>query len=234
MLTAAVIGVMMSAVLLVPAAAVAATPYPLDHIERFIARRGKVRCPKVPKVWHRGTHVRYHSRVRVYRGFKPRLVAFEKMVAEVGKEIYGWAPRRIRHIGTYNCRRIAAWPDLLSEHGLANGIDISAFVFGRPPRRIRRQVPRHLRRGFKVSVLRHWRSEKKRDALHRRFLRTLVQRLVDQDDRIFRVLVGPGYPGHDNHFHFDVAPWALIHFDPMPKNVGSDRAGLSSSGATAP
>ncbi|GEM_PF-740214 len=207
------------------AEASAATPYPLDGIERIIPARGKVRCPRVDKVFYRGKNVRYHSRVFVNKHFKKRLELFEKVVADVGREVYGRAPRRIRHIGTYNCRRIAAWPTFLSEHGLANGIDVSAFVFPRAKRAVRRSLPRNIRGAFKVSVLRHWSAKRPKDAIHQRFLRTLVQRLVDRGDTIFRVLVGPGYPGHDNHFHFDVAPWALIDFEPMPQRVGV-RAGL--------
>lgn len=207
--------------------------YPLDHIERIIPARGRVRCPAVAKTYYAGTHVRYHSRVYVNVHFKPRLAMFEKVVADVAREVYGWAPRRIHHIGTYNCRRIAAWPEFLSEHGLANGIDISGFAFSRPPRALRKSVAQHLRGGFRVSVLRHWSAERERDAIHQRFLRTLVQRLVDRGDSIFRVLVGPGYPGHDNHFHFDVAPWALIDFEPMPARVG-ERAGRQAAERVVP
>jgi hypothetical protein len=32
---------------------------------------------------------------------------------------------------------------------------------------------------------------------------------VARDD-IFRVLLGPAFPGHKTHFHFDVAPWRLV------------------------
>jgi BirA family biotin operon repressor/biotin-[acetyl-CoA-carboxylase] ligase len=33
--------------------------------------------------------------------------------------------------------------------------------------------------------------------------------LIGRDD-VFRVLLGPGYPGHDTHFHFDMAPWRMV------------------------
>lgn len=198
-----------------------ATPYPLDDVERVIAPRGRVRCPKVDKVYYGGDHVPYHSRVYVNRHFKKRLQRFEKVVAAVSREVYGRAPKRIRHIGTYNCRRIKAWPEFLSEHGIANGIDISAFDFGPAPRQLRKGLAKNVRRGFRVSVLRHWTAKRPADQIHQRFLRLLVQRLTDRGDGVFRVLLGPGYPGHDNHFHFDMAPWQLVEFSPMPRMRGA-------------
>lgn len=197
--------------------------YPLDHLERVIPARGRVKCPAVDKVYYRGDHVRYHSRVYVNVHFRERLRRFEKVVAQVSEEIYGRKPRKIRHIGTYNCRRIKAWPEFLSEHGIANGIDVSGFVFGPAPRAVRKRLPRHVRRGFSITVLRHWTARRQRDEIHQRFLRTLVQRLVDKGDGVFRVLLGPGYPGHKNHFHFDMAPWQLVEFSPMPRMASSDR-----------
>lgn len=194
----------------------AAKPYPLDGIERIIAPRGRVKCPKVDKVFYRGDVVRYHSRVFVNVHFRERLRRFEQVVAAVATEVYGRPPRKIRHIGTYNCRRIKAWPEFLSEHGIANGIDVSGFSFATAPRKIRSKLPKNIRRGFRVSVLKHWTSKRPADAIHQRFLRLLIQRLVDRGDGVFRVLLGPGYPGHNNHFHFDMAPWQLVEFAPMP------------------
>ncbi len=187
--------------------------YPLDHIERTIAARGPVRCPKVARVRYRGAIIRYHSSVLVNRHFRQRLERFEAVVQQVAVEIYGRAPRRIRHIGTYNCRRIAAWPTYLSEHGLANAIDVAGFDFRAVPRRLRANTPRSLRRAFRVRVLKHWTPSRQSDAIHSRFLRTLARRLAARKD-IFRVLLGPGYPGHSNHFHFDCGPWRMVEFQP--------------------
>ena len=183
--------------------------YPLDHIERGIPARGPVRCPKIAKVRYRGDTIRYHSPVFVNAHFRERLRLFERVVKEVALEVYGRAPRRIRHMGTYNCRRIAAWPTFLSEHGLANGIDVAGFDFGRVSRKQRVTTPKALRRPFKVRLARHWTDTKGVGATHARFLRTLARRLIARQD-VFRVLLGPSYPGHRNHFHFDCAPWRLV------------------------
>ncbi len=183
--------------------------YPLDHIERIIPARGRFRCPKVAKVRYRGDIIRYHSPVFVNVPFRERLRRFEAVVRQTAIEIYGRAPRRIRHMGTYNCRRIAAWPTFLSEHGLANGIDVAGFDFGRARRSERAAAPRRLKRAFKVRLAHHWTKTSGVGAVHARFLRTLARRLIARQD-IFRVLLGPSYPGHKNHFHFDCAPWRLV------------------------
>jgi hypothetical protein len=74
--------------------------------------------------------------------------------------------------------------------------------------------PRPLRRGFTVTLGRHWQvpgsvPTNETAALHARFLRALVERLARED--VFRVIYGPAHPGHRNHFHFDMSPFRWIH-----------------------
>ena len=139
------------------------------------------------------------------------MILFEKVVAEVALEIYGRVPKRIKHLGTYNCRRIGGYPWLFSEHGIGNGFDVAGFDFGPAERdkRLFKGLPKSLRRSFKVRILKHWNAQRGVAATHSRFLRTLAKRLIARDD-IFRVLLGPSYPGHKNHFHFDCSPWRLV------------------------
>ncbi len=177
--------------------------YGLDSVPRIVEAKGRIKCPKVPLVTYKGDLIRYHKPVRIYAGFQPRLRKFEQVVIEVAEEIYGRAPKRIRHLGAYNCRRIRKWPTFLSEHGLGNGIDVAGFDFGAAPKG--KWVPRHLRWSFRVDLKRHWKANN----IHARFLDTLARRLVKRHD-IFRVLLGPSYPGHKNHFHFDCSPWRLV------------------------
>ncbi len=197
-----------------PAADGDATPldYPLDDHARTIPARGKVKCPKIPLTRYKGEVVRFHKPVTVYEGFVPRLTRFEQVVHDVALEVYGRAPRRIRHLGPYNCRRIRAYPEWLSEHAFGNGIDISAFEFAALPRAERKasELPRRLKRSFRVTVEDHWGKTKGVAGTHHaKFLETLARRLVDRQD-IFRVLLGPGYPGHHNHFHFDCGPYRMV------------------------
>ena len=192
--------------------------YGLDEVSRETPAKGRVRCPKVAMVRYRGDTIRYHKPVRVYVGFRDKLREFEKVVEQVAIEVYGRKPRRIRHLGTYNCRRIRRYPTFLSEHALGNAIDIEAFVFGRASRAGRAKAPRRLRRGFTVSVAKHWGATRGTAAIHARFLRLLAERLVERED-VFRVLLGPGYPGHDDHFHVDFSPWRIVEID----GIGSEQ-----------
>ena len=186
--------------------------YGLDDRSRIIPARGKVKCPKVPLTRYKGEIIRYHKPVRVYEGFVPRLKRFEEVVRDVAVEVYGRAPRSMRHLGSYNCRRIRAYPEWLSEHAFGNGIDISAFTFAALSRadRADSELPRSLQRSFKVTVEKHWGKKKGLSGSHHSvFLDTLAKRLVARQD-IFRVLLGPGFPGHHNHFHFDCGPYRMV------------------------
>lgn len=187
-----------------------ADTYPLDSLDREISPHGKMTCPKLEMTKHRGTHLRYHKPVLIYAGFKDRLERFEAIASEVALEVYGRKPKRIVHIGTYNCRRIRKIPDLLSEHALGNAIDIEGFDFGPARGKSEREGSPHraLRGGFKVRIDKHWEQERGPSAVHAKFLSTLTERLLDDD--VFRVLLGPSYPGHKDHFHFDLAPYRLV------------------------
>lgn len=189
----------------------AAEHYGLDDVERSVPAKGKMVCPKVALVTYRGQTLRYASAVRVYAGFADRLAKFEQVVRQVAIAHYGRAPAKILHLGTLNCRRIRLWPTLLSEHGLGNGIDVAGFAFGPLPRgaQLPAGVPAALRRPFAVKLKQHWSADQGADAVHARFLRAVADQLLARPD-IFRVMLGPAYPGHKDHFHFDCAPWRLI------------------------
>jgi hypothetical protein len=105
-------------------------------------------------------------------------------------------------------REHAEW---LSEHAFGNAIDVEGFDFGHLPKgaSLPPGLDKVFANGFEVRVLSHWGKKNGHAAVHARFLRTLAQRLAAQKD-VFRVLLGPGYPGHNNHFHFDMAPFRLV------------------------
>ena len=187
-----------------------ATAYPLDELSREISPKGPVKCPKIPTIKYPGEHVKYHKPVTIHPAFKERLARFELLVKEVGIEVYGRAPVKMKHLGTYNCRRIGGYPNLLSEHSFANGIDIASFIFPKLKRdeALKEGLPKSLRRAFTVDMLKHWNAKRTAKGLHQRFLHRLGRRLIDS--KIFRVMLGPSFPGHKNHFHLDVAPYELI------------------------
>lgn len=184
-------------------------PYPLDSTTREVSTQGKLHCDRSALVRYAGDTVPYHSKVTVHPAFRERLQRLETLIASVATEIYGRAPRRTVHLGTFNCRRIRGYPHLMSEHALGNAIDIAGFDFGPLPRGAEAPdgLKRRHRRGFKVRMKRHWNASG-HNARHARFLRTLAKRVIAAD--IFRVLLGPAWPGHDNHFHFDMAPYGTV------------------------
>ena len=200
----------LGAMLVIPSFILAEEPYALDDVSRIVPARGKVKCPKLELVRYEGETVRYHKPVKVHPLFQERLRRFEEVVRDAAIEVYGRPPTKIKHIGTYNCRRIRAYPDFLSEHALGNGIDVAGFDFGRLPRgeTLPDDLPASLKKGFRVRVEKDWGATSRTGRIHARFLRLLSRRLIARDD-IFRVLLGPGFPGHHNHFHFDCAPYAM-------------------------
>jgi hypothetical protein len=205
---------LLATVLLVstPAAPVSGEPaYPLDAIDRAIPKTGQQPCPRVGPVAYRGDVVRYSPVIWVHPDFRARLAAFEGVVRDVGIEVYGRPPERIVQLGGYNCRRMRSHAGWLSEHALGNAIDVLGFDFGRLPKgaMLSAGVDPVLANGFEVRVQAHWAKKEGVAAAHARFLRALALRLIGRED-VFRVLLGPGYPGHANHFHFDVAPWRMV------------------------
>ncbi len=192
------------------AAAADAREYPLDDISRHLSgpRKGsRVVCPEVELRTYRGTNVRFHKSMNTNVNLVPRIAEFEALVDELAVKYYGREPRRIVHIGSYNCRASRGRRPRLSEHALGNAIDISAFRFGRAPHKSRANLAPQLRRPFTVSVLRHWDD----GSVHACFLRELVSEIMQR--KIFRSVIGPGNPKHDNHFHLDMSPWTVRQID---------------------
>lgn len=188
-----------------PAQQATAREYPLDGVSRHISHsKGKVSCPEVPLRVYRGTHARYQKAMRTNVYIVPQIAKFEALVDELSVKYYGREPQRIVHLGSYNCRESRGRRPRLSEHALGNAIDISAFRFRRAPRKVRSQLEPSLRRPFTVSVLRHWSDD---TSVHGCFLRELVSEVMRR--KIFRSVIGPGNPKHDNHLHLDMSPWSV-------------------------
>jgi hypothetical protein len=181
--------------------------YELDDQNRTVAKTGKLTCPDAGLTRYAGTVVRLDRPAVVHAAFAERLKKFEAIVRDVAIEHYGRAPTRMRHLGTLACRRIRGYPTWLSEHALGNAIDIAGFDFPAASAALRksnREIPGP---AFRVSVLDHWQANP--TSRHGLFLHALAKKLVDSPE-VFRVLLGPAYPGHKNHFHFDMGPYRLI------------------------
>ncbi len=191
-----------------PAAAPVVPPYPLDRVSRKVPITGKAQCPPVALVRYQGDVVPFHTPLRINASFRDHVRDFERVVQEAATEVYGRPPTRIRHLGSYYCRRISTWPYLVSEHGLGNALDIGGFDFARVPAGKSPHLPRRFRKAFRVRVARHW-NGRGRDAVHARFLRLLARRVIDREG-LFRIILGPGHPNHQDHFHLDMARWRIV------------------------
>lgn len=184
--------------------------YPLDQVSREVDPH-HVRCPDIALTMYRGTHIPLDRPARLYVPFRNRVVAFEELARDVAIEVYGRAPSRMHHLGTYNCRAVRSFPDTLSEHGLGNAIDIQGFDFApaAAAASVPHALPRALRRAFSVSVQSHWHATRGVAAVHARFLLRLETELRAHPG-MFRGMLGPAYPHHHDHLHLDMAPWSLV------------------------
>jgi len=189
-----------------------AAAYPLDELPRTLPERSPLPCEAggLPLVPYRGELLHYQKPVQIHPAFRAQLVAFERIVEQVAVQHYGRAPRRVVHMGGYNCRRMRRYPTWVSEHALGNAIDIAGFDFGPAPRAATRtsSVPHALRGAFQVRLQSHW-DGKGSSEPHSRFLRALAQAVIDRPD-VFHVVLGPAWPGHKNHFHLDHAPYRVV------------------------
>lgn len=107
-----------------------------------------------------------------------------QVVQPAAQRIYGQPVARIRHLGSYSCRRMYGRSQGdFSEHATADAIDIAAFV---------------LKDGRQVSVLKGWKEQGK-DA---GFLRAVRDGACD----LFSTVLSPDYnAAHRDHLHLDQA-----------------------------
>ena len=99
----------------------------------------------------------------------------------VAQSILGSKIKRIKHIGTYSCRSMRQYGNVLSQHAFANAIDVSAFV---------------TEDGRTISVEKDWKGKQEKT----KFLKQVSRSAC----KSFRVSVSPdGEANHFNHFHWD-------------------------------
>jgi len=190
----------------------AALPYPLDDLSRAVVPGERLACERgeLTLESYRGGRVRYQKAVRVHPAFKPHLGAFEELVAELGEEHFGRAPRSILHFGAFACRPMRIRTHWISEHAFGNAIDVAGFEFGplTPKARKTSTLAPSLKRAFSVRVDKHWNGSEQ-NAAQRAFLHALADALIARPD-IFRAFVGPGFPKHENHFHLANPPYRMV------------------------
>ena len=146
-------------------------------------------------VYRRGpAKIRYSTSPRVTCGVARALLAFEAIVQQEARRLFGREVVSIQQMGTYNCRQIAAYAGWVSQHSFANAIDIKRFK---------------LRGGREISVQKHYgRGPDAPTHKEGQFLRAVARRLVAE--QVFNVVLTPNFDrAHHNHFHLDLAAYLV-------------------------
>lgn len=107
----------------------------------------------------------------------------EQSVEPAARDIFGQEVREVRHLGTYNCRRMNGNDGYWSEHATGNAIDIAGFT---------------LADGSRISLLDHWEGGDAKSLF--------LKRIRDEACPIFGTVLSPDYnAAHRDHFHLDQA-----------------------------
>jgi hypothetical protein len=171
-----------------------------------VPRPGGVVCevPEGIAIARGATGLRFAPPARVNCAFGQRLAKFETVLQEEARDVFRSKVSAVEQLGTYNCRRMAAYPDLVSEHSFANAIDIAVFI---------------LANGNRIVVERDWvAADRPTTRAASVFLRRLTRRLFDQ--HIFNVVLTPSYDSHHkNHLHLDGAAYIVDGTCPTPPCV---------------
>jgi hypothetical protein len=168
------------------------TPWPLRPSR--MASGVVCEAPEGVAIRRGGAGLRFQPLARVNCAFALRLGRFEAVMQEEARSVFNSPVASIVHLGTYNCRKMAAYPDFVSEHSFANAIDIATFV---------------LKNGSRVEVERDWvRAEQPAKTPAAQFLRRLTRRLYDE--HVFSVVLTPSFDSHHkNHLHLDGAAYTV-------------------------
>lgn len=159
-----------------------------------LASRVICEAPSGVRILRGASGLRFSKPPRVNGAFALRMIRFEQVMQEEARQAFGRPVARIEHLGTYNCRMMAAYPDWVSEHSFANAIDVAVFV---------------LTDGRRVVVEKDWvPQDRPADRPASAFLRKLARRLFDED--VFSVVLTPSFDKHHrNHFHLDGASYRV-------------------------
>jgi len=145
-------------------------------------------------VWTYGpTGVRYYGFSMFNCAMSLAMTRFERIAQEEAHRIFETKSetpiKAIRHLGTYNCRRLREKPDKQSQHSFGNAIDLASF---------------YIRGVGTVDIQKHWTARYPYLEPRQEFLRSLVKRL--RAEQVFTNVLDPTWdPAHTNHIHVDLA-----------------------------
>lgn len=158
-------------------------------------KKGGLVCgaPQIVRYKRGPTGIRWGKGPKVTCGVATAMARFETIVQEEARRFFNRDVVKVKHMGTYNCREMAAYPGWVSEHSYANAIDIKAFV---------------LRGGREVTVLGNYGTAQEPRDDKERFLQAVSARAYDED--VFSVVLTPAFDrAHRNHFHLDLARYRV-------------------------
>ena len=142
-------------------------------------------APQVVRYIRGPGDIDYNGRPKMTCPLALAMADFELVLQAEARAHLGSEVESIRHVGTYNCREMAAYDGWVSEHSYANGIDIKSLT---------------LADGRVLTIRTHYLDE----GPEGEFLRALTRRLYDE--AVFSVIVTPAADGlHKHHLHFDMA-----------------------------
>jgi hypothetical protein len=109
---------------------------------------------------------------------------------KTAKYLEGQGITKVIHWGTYNCRVISG-TNTLSQHGLANAIDLRGFITGA---------------GLYWTVLKDWEKGKSFPVTTAgKFLKTFAMTMFQQN--VYNIILTPDYnAAHADHLHVDLTP----------------------------
>jgi len=158
----------------------------------YVQPKSKITCGAPQVVTYRGSpsKITWSPSVLVTCSMALAIARFETILQEEAQRSFGKRVVHVRHLGTFVCREMAAYPGWISEHSYANAIDVAEIV---------------LEGGATVSVLDHF-APKAATAKTKEgtFLRAVARRAYDEE--VFSSVLTPFYDKlHANHFHLDLA-----------------------------
>jgi hypothetical protein len=127
-------------------------------------------------------------------GMALALLAFERLLQEEATRTLGKRVARIEQGGSYSCRKMTRFRNMVSEHSYANAIDIRGLW---------------LEDGRKVSVLRDFGAlDREPNSPKSRLLRNAARRAFDEG--VFSVVLTPFWDKlHRDHLHLDLARYRV-------------------------
>lgn len=170
----------------------AGVSYKKDKLPLYTPPKTKMVCGAPQVVVYKGSPAKigYSPSVLLTCTMALALARFETILQEEAQKTYGKRVVTIHHLGTYNCREMAAYPGWVSEHSYANAIDFADFV---------------LEDGRTIEVLKHFSPKSPAGVTKEaKFLRAIAGRAYDEET--FSVVLTPFFDAHhSNHFHVDLA-----------------------------